>query len=145
MNLNPMLRAALASTLLAVVGTVLAQSKADPHRVEDQAKHQKIAEAHAAAANCLQAPNASRETCHTQLQAACKGLAVGTHCGLRSKAEEQKDAARHAAEHERMAAIHAAAAQCLATDKAYKDCQAELSAACGRIGVGKYCGMRHAH
>lgn len=116
----------------------------ESHRAEDLAGHQKIAAAHAAAARCLQS-NADGETCHKQLQAACAGLAVGTHCGLRSKPADHKDVAKHIAEHQRMAAIHSAAAQCLASDKPYRDCQSKLSKDCGGVGVGKYCGMRHAH
>lgn len=135
----------LATTALALAGAAMAQAKSDPHRTEDRAKHQKIAAAHEAAARCLQAPGADRAACHKALQTECKGLAVGTHCGLRSKAEDHKDAAKHIAEHQRMAQVHAAAAQCLSSDRPYKECQAELSKACGGIGVGKYCGMRHAH
>jgi hypothetical protein len=135
----------LATISLAQAGAALAQAKSDPHRTEDRDKHQKIAAAHEAAAKCLQAPNADHKACHKALQADCKGLAIGTHCGLRSQAEEHKDAARHVAEHQRMAQVHGAAAQCLASDKSYKECQSELSMVCGGIGVGKYCGMRHAH
>jgi hypothetical protein len=122
-----------------------AQGKADPHRAEDRDKHSKMGEAHAAAAACLMAPGANREACHKQLQTDCRGLAVGPHCGLRAKADEYKDPARHVAEHRRMADIHGAAAQCLASDRSYKDCYADLAKACGGLGVGKYCGMRHGH
>ena len=59
--------------------------------------------------------------------------------------ERVQRVAQHVAEHQRMAQVHAAAAQCLSGDRSYKECQAELSKACGGIGVGKYCGMRHAH
>jgi hypothetical protein len=135
----------LATIALALAGAALAQGKSDPHRTEDRDKHQRIAAAHEAAARRLQAPGADRAACHQALQADCKGLAVGTHCGLRSKAEDHKDLARHVAEHQRMAQIHAAAARCLSSDRSYKECQTELSKACGGIGVGKYCGMRHAH
>jgi hypothetical protein len=145
MKRNLSILAAIACLTFLGATPVRAQGSADPHRTEDRSKHEKIAAAQEAAARCLQAPNADREACHRQLQTDCKGIAVGTHCGLRSKAEEHKDMAKHVAEHQRMASIHKAAAQCLASDKPYKDCQAELSKACGGIGVGKYCGMRHAH
>jgi hypothetical protein len=135
----------LVAISLSLAGQAIGQTKSDPHRTEDRDKHQKIASAHAAAAKCLQAPNADREACHKQLQADCKGVAVGTHCGLRSRPDEHKDAAKHVAEHERMATVHTAAAQCLGSDRSYKECQAELTKACSGLGVGKYCGMRHAH
>jgi hypothetical protein len=137
--------ASIAASCMAFAAPVQAQAKPDPHRAEDQGKHQKIAAAHAAAAACLKAPNANRAACHTQLQVDCKGLAVGTHCGLRSKPDEHKDGGKHIAEHERMVSVHTAAAQCLGSERPYKDCQAELTKACSGLGVGKYCGMRHAH
>lgn len=135
----------LAAGLTVAALAASAQGKADPHRLEDKAKHEKIAAAHEAAAKCLQAPGARGEDCHKALQTACRGLAVGTHCGLRSKPGDHKDVAQHIAEHQRMAVVHGGAAQCLASDKSYRDCQGELAKACGGIGVGKYCGMRHAH
>jgi hypothetical protein len=136
---------AMVLVLMVASSTAWAQGKADPHRAEDRDKHSKIAAAHTAAAACLQAAGANREACVKQLQADCRGLAVGPHCGLRAKADEYKDPARHLADHRRMAEIHGAAAQCLASDRGYKDCQADLAKACGGVGVGKYCGMRHAH
>jgi len=122
-----------------------AQAKADPHRIEDRARHESIAAAHEAAARCLQAPGARAEVCVKQLQADCRGLAVGIHCGLRSRPDQKREAAARVAEHQRMAAVHAAAAQCLAGARSYRECQAELAKACGGIGIGKYCGMRHVH
>lgn len=138
--------AALTAVFLSLAASAAwAQAKADPHRVEDLARHEKIAVAHEAAANCLQAPGADRAACLKRLQADCRGVAIGTHCGLRSRPDDRKELAARVAEHRRMAAIHAAAAQCLAGDRSYRECQTELSKACGGIGVGKYCGMRHAH
>jgi hypothetical protein len=136
--------AAFACQALLAIGPVHAQGGADPHRAEDLAKHQQIAAAHQAAAECLQGKT-DPQTCHKQLKAACAGIAVGTHCGLRSKPGEYKDLARHIAEHLRMAAVHAAAAQCLAGDKSYRECQSLLTKDCAGLGVGKYCGMRHTH
>jgi hypothetical protein len=48
-----------------------AQGKADPLRTEDRDKHSQMGEAHAAAAACLQAQGANRQTCHKQLQTDC--------------------------------------------------------------------------
>lgn len=144
MKRNLSILAALACLTFLDITPAQAQAKADPHRAEDRTKHQRIAAAHEAAAKCLQG-KADGESCHKQLQADCAGLAVGTHCGLRSKPADHKDVAKHIAEHQRMAAIHTAAAQCLASDKPYRDCQSQLSKDCAGRGVGKYCGMRHAH
>jgi hypothetical protein len=134
------------TALLALLAAPLAwaQAKGD-HRTEDMRKHTKLGTAHGAAALCLQAPNADRAACQKQLQADCKGLAVGPHCGLKSRPDEHKDLAQLIAEYEQMARIHTTAAHCLSTPKSYSDCQAELRKACGGLGVGKYCGMRHAH
>jgi hypothetical protein len=47
--------------------------------------------------------------------------------------------------HRTMAAAHGAAAGCLASGKAEKECHEALREACKGIAVGRYCGMRHAH
>lgn len=134
----------MALALLSMTGGAGAQAKAD-HRTDDMRQHTRLATAHGAAALCLQAPRADPAACQKQLQADCKGLAVGPHCGLRSRPDEHKDLAKLIAEYEQMARLHTTAAHCLSTPKSYSDCQAELRKACGGLGVGKYCGMRHAH
>jgi hypothetical protein len=55
--------------------------------------------------------------------------------------QSQEDAARHRA----MAAAHEGMAKCLLSGKDEKICLAELQAACKGLGIGKYCGMKHAH
>lgn len=53
--------------------------------VETQAdikQHKAMAAAHLAAASCLESGK-SHEVCQQQLQAACKGLAIGKYCGMR--------------------------------------------------------------
>ncbi len=57
-------------------------AKIDPHRAEDVARHQQMAKAHQEAARCLEAGTAEAQ-CHSQLRAACKGIAVGQYCGMR--------------------------------------------------------------
>ncbi|WP_293780963.1 hypothetical protein [uncultured Oxalicibacterium sp.] len=52
------------------------------HRKETIAQHQAIAEAHTAAAECLRSGK-DEKTCHEELAAACKGLALGKRCGMR--------------------------------------------------------------
>jgi len=54
----------------------------DAHTREDIARHRAIARAHEAAARCLQSGSAHAQ-CQKKLQADCKGLALGKHCGMR--------------------------------------------------------------
>lgn len=49
---------------------------------KDVQRHRAIAAAHEAAARCLESGKAE-EACHKDLQAACKGLAIGKYCGMR--------------------------------------------------------------
>lgn len=57
------------------------------------------------------------------------------------QAHRQDDIARH----RQMARAHEAAARCLEAGTAERQCQEQLRAACKGIGVGQYCGMRHAN
>lgn len=54
----------------------------DAHTREDIERHQGMARAHTLAAQCL-AAGQPEDSCQKQLQAACKGLALGKHCGMR--------------------------------------------------------------
>ena len=132
---------ALAVLLVAAAG---ARASDDAHRKEDQAKHQRIAQAHATMADCLGADR-DPKACLADLQAACKGIAIGPQCGMKRGAEDFRERAARVAEHRRMAGVHEQAAQCLASTRPYGDCGKALSAACGGVGVGRYCGLRHAH
>ncbi len=49
---------------------------------EDIARHRAMAAAHEGAAKCLESGK-NHEFCEKQLQAACKGLAVGKYCGMK--------------------------------------------------------------
>lgn len=55
--------------------------------------------------------------------------------------ERREDIARHRA----MAAAHEAAAKCLESGKSEELCLKELQMACKGLGIGKFCGMKHAH
>jgi hypothetical protein len=57
-------------------------SKVDPHQAEDIARHRQMAKAHEEAARCLES-GVNEAQCHSQLRAACKGIAVGQYCGMR--------------------------------------------------------------
>lgn len=49
---------------------------------KDIERHRAMAAAHEAAAQCL-AAGKKHDDCGKQLQAACKGLAIGKYCGMR--------------------------------------------------------------
>jgi len=49
---------------------------------EDIARHRAMAAAHEAAAKCLESGK-KEEVCNKELQAACKGLAIGKYCGMK--------------------------------------------------------------
>ena len=70
----------LACSLMA--GMALAQKHNDKETQEDIQRHRAMAAAHEAAAQCLAAGKA-HDVCQKALKAACKGLAIGTSCGMR--------------------------------------------------------------
>ena len=54
----------------------------DAHTQEDIERHRNMARAHEQAAQCL-AQGRPLADCQKQLQASCKGLALGKNCGMR--------------------------------------------------------------
>ena len=54
----------------------------DAHARADMERHRSMAKAHEATAQCL-AAGRDHAQCHKQLQADCKGLALGKFCGMR--------------------------------------------------------------
>ena len=50
--------------------------------LEDIARHRAMAEAHEAAAKCLESGKKPAQ-CTKELQTACKGLALGKYCGMK--------------------------------------------------------------
>jgi hypothetical protein len=54
----------------------------DKERKEDAARHRAMAAAHENAAKCLESAK-SEDVCMKELQAACKGLAIGKYCGMK--------------------------------------------------------------
>jgi hypothetical protein len=74
-------RSLLVALTLSLVLPAWAQHK--PSEVqEDIERHQQMAAAHAAAAQCLKA-GTKPDDCAKALQNACKGLALGKFCGMR--------------------------------------------------------------
>ena len=72
--------------LLAGAG-VYAQGNADKGHSDketqvDVQRHRAMAAAHAAAAQCLESGKGETQ-CLKELQAACKGLAIGKYCGMK--------------------------------------------------------------
>ena len=49
---------------------------------QDIRRHRAMAAAHEAAAKCLESGK-KPEACQKELQAACKGLAIGKYCGMK--------------------------------------------------------------
>ena len=80
----------LAAPVAAASASVIAQTGAptgkpqnlSDHVKSDIARHRPMAQAHEAAARCLE-PGQGEESCQTALQASCRGLAIGKCCGLR--------------------------------------------------------------
>ena len=73
---------ALLPLLLLGGAGVHAQSHTDKETVADVQRHRAMAAAHEAAAQCLESGKGEAE-CLKQLQAACKGLAIGKYCGMK--------------------------------------------------------------
>lgn len=71
-----------------VAAPALAQEKTkssrDDHAKQDIAIHRAMAQAHEAAAKCLESGKPEKE-CHAQLAKDCRGLAVGKYCGMRHR------------------------------------------------------------
>ena len=76
--------AAVAPCLLALFAAAAFAAGAHSNKEtrEDVARHRAIAAAHAGAAKCLEAGK-KEEVCHKEMQAACKGLAIGKYCGMK--------------------------------------------------------------
>jgi hypothetical protein len=69
--------------VLAAFLPLLAVSAESPEDIKkDAQRHRAMAVAHEAAAKCLESGK-KPEQCQKDLQAACKGLAIGKYCGMR--------------------------------------------------------------
>lgn len=67
---------------LSLLATVALAQHADKEIKEDIARHRAMAAAHEAAAKCLESGK-GEDVCQKELQAACKGLAIGKYCGMK--------------------------------------------------------------
>jgi hypothetical protein len=69
--------------LLAAFLPLLAVAAESPEEIKkDAQRHRAMAVAHEAAAKCLESGK-KPEQCQKDLQAACKGLAIGKYCGMK--------------------------------------------------------------
>jgi hypothetical protein len=69
-------------SVLAVSAAVAQSGHSDKETKEDIARHRAMAAAHEAAAKCLESGK-KEDVCTKELQAACKGLAIGKYCGMK--------------------------------------------------------------
>ncbi|MFW5328869.1 hypothetical protein [Hydrogenophaga sp. ZJX-1] len=72
----------LLSLSLVLLATAAFAQHSDKETQEDIARHRAMAAAHEGAAKCL-ASGKKEDVCMAELQAACKGLAIGKYCGMR--------------------------------------------------------------
>lgn len=72
----------LALILIAQAATFSIAKESDAHTKEDIARHRAMAAAHEAAAKCRESGK-DEKICNTELQTACKGLAIGKFCGMK--------------------------------------------------------------
>lgn len=79
--LHRLVSAAAAVMLCATVSVAHAQ-ESDKEKKEDIQRHRAMAAAHDAAAKCIESGK-KEDVCLKELQAACKGLAVGKYCGMK--------------------------------------------------------------
>lgn len=80
-SMKKMLPALVALALTAMFSIANAQHS-DKETKEDAQRHRAMAAAHEAAAKCLESGK-KEDVCMKELQASCKGLAVGKYCGMK--------------------------------------------------------------
>ena len=73
---------ALAAIVLAATFSIANAQHKDAETKEDVQRHRAMAAAHEAAAKCLESGK-KEDICIKDLQASCKGLAVGKYCGMK--------------------------------------------------------------
>ena len=73
---------ALALFCFAAVGFCAHAQHSDKETKEDIRRHRTLAAAHENAAKCRESGK-KEEVCNKELQAACKGIAIGKYCGMK--------------------------------------------------------------
>ena len=79
---SPKLFSATAALMLWATFSVAHAQESEKEKKEDIQRHRAMALAHESAAKCLELGK-KEDLCVKELQAACKGLAVGKYCGLK--------------------------------------------------------------
>ena len=74
--------AALVLWVLSAIFSVANAQHAGAETKADIQRHRAMAVAHEAAAKCLESGKKD-EVCEKELQASCKGLAIGKYCGMK--------------------------------------------------------------
>lgn len=82
MKLMKKMAPALAGLALAATFSIANAQHSDKQVKEDVQRHRAMAAAHEAAARCLESGK-KEDVCMKDLQASCKGLAVGKYCGMK--------------------------------------------------------------
>ncbi len=72
----------LALAVIALAATASIAKESAKEIQEDVARHRTMAAAHEAAAKCLESGK-DDAVCNKDLQAACKGIAIGKFCGMK--------------------------------------------------------------
>lgn len=78
----PKLLSATAALVLCATVSVAHAQESEKEKKEDIQRHRAMAVAHESTAKCLESGK-KEDLCVKELQAACKGLAVGKYCGLK--------------------------------------------------------------
>ncbi len=72
----------LLSIMFCASVSIAAETHGDKETQADIKRHRAMAVAHEAAAKCFESGKTDA-VCHKELQAACKGLAIGKFCGMK--------------------------------------------------------------
>lgn len=78
----PKMLPALTALALTAMFSIAHAQHSDKETKEDVQRHRAMAAAHEAAAKCLESGK-KEDVCMKELQASCKGLAVGKYCGMK--------------------------------------------------------------
>ena len=79
---KPFMPVALVLWSLFAMSSVANAQHSDAETKADIQRHRAMACAHEAAAKCLESGKKA-EVCEKELQASCKGLAIGKYCGMK--------------------------------------------------------------
>ncbi len=67
---------------IALIATTSVAKESDAETKQDVVRHRAMAAAHEAAAKCRESGK-DEDVCNKELQATCKGIAIGKFCGMK--------------------------------------------------------------